>query len=161
MSTQESTEFYFAHDVVGRFDAEAPTASGPYGYVPYEGRGHSQLEQALAQLGTVRCTYLGPSGPVALEITAASGGVLVVASAQRIQGRFAAWHPAAPPLPGDERERQDERFYAALGPERADVPCQRPGCPRGAIEQSVLCRPHHFEMVQGRPCPTESSPPDR
>jgi len=29
----------------------------------------------------------------------------------------------------------------------------RDGCKRGAIEQSVLCRAHHFESLCGRPCP--------
>jgi hypothetical protein len=53
-----------------------------------------------------------------------------------------------------EWERQQDRaFYDVLGDERADVRCQEPGCARGAISQSVLCRPHHFEMVKKRPCP--------
>jgi hypothetical protein len=46
-------------------------------------------------------------------------------------------------------------FYTSLGAERAGVPCQNPGCTRGAIELSVLCRLHHFESVKHRPCPPE------
>lgn len=74
---------------------------------------------------------------------------------------------AEPWLPGDgyvqtpERARaiaewqqqQDREFYDALGDERRDVPCREPGCTRGAVELSVLCRRHHFEMVKRRCCP--------
>jgi hypothetical protein len=38
-------------------------------------------------------------------------------------------------------------------PERPDIPCRKPGCTKGAIPQSVFCREHHFEMMQGRPYP--------
>ena len=47
----------------------------------------------------------------------------------------------------------DRRFYRALGPERAEVPCRHTGCRRGAIHHSVLCRVHHFEALCGQPCP--------
>lgn len=47
----------------------------------------------------------------------------------------------------------DREFYDVLGAERSDVRCHEPGCKRGAISLSVLCRPHHFEMVKKRPCP--------
>jgi hypothetical protein len=58
-----------------------------------------------------------------------------------------------------ERERfewqhqQDRAFYDSLGPERDAEPCRKDGCRRGHISHSGLCRPHHFENVQGRPCP--------
>jgi hypothetical protein len=45
------------------------------------------------------------------------------------------------------REAEDRAFYAALGQERAEPRCASPGCSRGAISQSTLCRPHHFENV--------------
>jgi hypothetical protein len=48
---------------------------------------------------------------------------------------------------------QDRRFYEVLGPERPSVPCRTEGCTRGAIQFSVLCRVHHFESVEKRPCP--------
>lgn len=44
-------------------------------------------------------------------------------------------------------------FYESLGPERSDVRCRRETCVRGAVANSVLCRVHHFESIQGRPCP--------
>ena len=50
------------------------------------------------------------------------------------------------------RER-DRRFYDSLGAERADTPCREPGCTRGAVVASVLCRVHHFEAVQHKACP--------
>jgi hypothetical protein len=54
----------------------------------------------------------------------------------------------------EERSLASNRaFYEALGPERADVPCRRAGCRRGAISYSVLCRVHHFESVCRQPCP--------
>jgi hypothetical protein len=75
------------------------------------------------------------------------------------------WQPGAfPPMDSQERAlvsaaaaqqtlAGQRSFYEALGAERADEPCRRTGCHRGAIEQSLLCRVHHFENVQGCPCP--------
>jgi hypothetical protein len=51
--------------------------------------------------------------------------------------------------------KQDRAFYDVLGAERPDVPCRADGCSRGAVELSIFCRPHHFEMVQKRRCPFE------
>jgi hypothetical protein len=53
---------------------------------------------------------------------------------------------------GEGLRRRDRAFYDILGAERGDVPCKRAGCGRGAIKQSAMCRVHHFEMIQGRPC---------
>lgn len=76
-----------------------------------------------------------------------------------------AWRPGPRPQPSPEetarRERaraewqiaSDREFYEKLGTERAGVPCRRSGCIRGAIEQSVLCKAHHFESIRNRPCP--------
>jgi hypothetical protein len=47
----------------------------------------------------------------------------------------------------------DRDFYQLLGEERAAVACAHPDCVRGAIQQSVLCRAHHFENIRGRACP--------
>lgn len=75
------------------------------------------------------------------------------------------WQPGGrPKLSAEEEERrareyaewqrqEDREFYDILGPERPEVPCRREGCTRGAIELSVLCRPHHFENIKDRPCP--------
>lgn len=49
--------------------------------------------------------------------------------------------------------RVSRDFYESLGHERPDVPCRSTGCMRGAIALSVLCKRHHFESVQNRPCP--------
>jgi hypothetical protein len=71
--------------------------------------------------------------------------------------KFDAWlpQPGAPdPPPWQETQRLlDREFYVALGQERATVPCRKSGCSRGAIEQGVLCRSHHFEMLMHEPCP--------
>jgi hypothetical protein len=75
------------------------------------------------------------------------------------------WQPGnGPPVSGEERAKhkaeidelllaQDKQFYDSLGEERPTVPCREPNCNRGAIALSVLCRIHHFEMIQGRPSP--------
>jgi hypothetical protein len=75
------------------------------------------------------------------------------------------WQPGSRPRLTSEQqaERELERHrvelehdracYDLLGAERADTACRRPGCSRGAVHQSVLCRPHHFESIQGKPCP--------
>jgi hypothetical protein len=75
------------------------------------------------------------------------------------------WQPGgSPPLDMDDRARSAERarqerlaqqrhFYDALGPEEASSPCAHPGCSRGAIELSLLCRVHHFENVMRCRCP--------
>jgi hypothetical protein len=48
---------------------------------------------------------------------------------------------------------QDREFYDSLGAERAELPCRRDGCARGAVSFSVLCRPNHFESIKKRPSP--------
>jgi hypothetical protein len=50
-------------------------------------------------------------------------------------------------------EAEDRAFYEILGEERASPHCEAAGCARGAIEHSVYCRVHHFEMVRRKPCP--------
>ena len=58
-----------------------------------------------------------------------------------------------PPSRAEIEHSLDVKFYDSLGPERADVPCKEPGCTRGAITYSVLCRPHHFENVKRKASP--------
>jgi hypothetical protein len=60
--------------------------------------------------------------------------------------------PDPPPWPEIEHSL-DREFYDSLGPERADVPCRKPACTRGAVAYSVLCRPHHFESVKRKVSP--------
>jgi hypothetical protein len=61
---------------------------------------------------------------------------------------------AADPPPMEDRQRRlDREFYDRLGTEDSSRPCKRDGCPRGAIVNSVLCKRHHFEMIQRRDCP--------
>jgi hypothetical protein len=63
--------------------------------------------------------------------------------------------PGAPPPPPPDvvTHRLDREFYDALGAQRAEERCAEPGCSRGAVNHSVLCRVHHFEMVKKRSCP--------
>jgi hypothetical protein len=49
--------------------------------------------------------------------------------------------------------RTDREFFQSLGVEREGVRCRHPGCARGAVSMSVLCRRHHFEQVLARACP--------
>lgn len=64
--------------------------------------------------------------------------------------------PGAPlPTPADLQRRRDRVFYERLGAERQEELCRTPNCNRGRIEHSVMCRPHHFEMIWKRQCPFE------
>jgi len=71
--------------------------------------------------------------------------------------RFDAWLPepgAAEPPPWEEAKlKLDREFFESLGPERMDVPCRTEGCMKGAVQHSVFCRRHHFEMVKKDCCP--------
>jgi hypothetical protein len=71
--------------------------------------------------------------------------------------RFDAFLPApdAPPPPPAfvSMRRSDLAFYNLLGPERSDKSCSKEGCRRGAVDLSIYCRVHHFEMIKGKPCP--------
>ena len=67
------------------------------------------------------------------------------------------WMPppgSPPPLPAAEHQRMlDQAFLDLLGPELAGTSCRSPGCECGAVEHSVLCATHHFEMIWRRPPP--------
>jgi hypothetical protein len=83
-----------------------------------------------------------------------------VAALERRSWRTGASPPRSPaeqaqiaPKARENALKIDRRLYDALGPERSSVPCRHVECGRGAIEQSVFCRPHHFENVTRRPCP--------
>ena len=71
--------------------------------------------------------------------------------------RFDACLPqigAPEPPPWDEtRQLLDLEFYDGLGSEDSSHPWRRDGCSRGAVQHSVLCKRHHFEMVKHRECP--------
>jgi hypothetical protein len=71
--------------------------------------------------------------------------------------RFDAFLPkigAPDPPPWDETQRAlDLKFYEQLGPEDLARPCRHDGCSRGAVRFSVLCKRHHFEMINHRQCP--------
>jgi len=58
-----------------------------------------------------------------------------------------------PPPVEDKQRRLDRKFYDSLGPEDSSRPCRREGCQRGAILNSVVCKRHHFEMIERRDCP--------
>jgi hypothetical protein len=60
---------------------------------------------------------------------------------------------ADPPPVEDRQRRLDREFYEKLGPEDLSRPCKKDHCQRGAIPHSVLCKRHHFEMIQRRDCP--------
>lgn len=71
--------------------------------------------------------------------------------------RFDAWlpEPGAPePPPWEETKlKLDREFFESLGLERSDVSCKSDGCTKGAIQHSVFCLKHHFEMVKKEQCP--------
>jgi len=58
-----------------------------------------------------------------------------------------------PPSPEDIQREHDLKFYDRLGSEDASKRCNNINCDRGPIPMSVMCRPHHFEMILGRTCP--------
>ena len=71
--------------------------------------------------------------------------------------RFDAFLPKIgapdPPPPDEIMRRLDAEFYDKLGGEDLARPCKHACCSRGAIQFSVLCRRHHFEMIRHRECP--------
>ncbi len=71
--------------------------------------------------------------------------------------RFDAWlpEPGAPePPPLEEvKLRLDREFFDGLGEERPEVSCKAQACSKGAVQYSIFCRIHHFEMVGKKPCP--------
>jgi hypothetical protein len=65
-----------------------------------------------------------------------------------------AWLAEGPGLPARLlQDAEDRAFFDQLGEERSEPRCAAPGCSRGAISLSTLCRIHHFEMVKRRACP--------
>jgi hypothetical protein len=71
--------------------------------------------------------------------------------------RFDGWlpYPGAPepPPPAEAKLESDRKFFELLVPRRDFLACRKPGCTRGAVEHSVLCNVHHFEMIWNEPCP--------
>jgi hypothetical protein len=71
--------------------------------------------------------------------------------------RFDAFLPSPeagpPPSAAESKHRSHLAFYNALGAERSDKSCSKEGCRRGAVDQSIYCKVHHFEMVMGELCP--------
>jgi hypothetical protein len=63
-----------------------------------------------------------------------------------------AWAPDPPPAEEIRRSLALE-FYRLLGSERPGTQCRHEGCTSGAIQHSVLCRVHHYEMIRNEPCP--------
>lgn len=72
------------------------------------------------------------------------------------------WQPGYGHRPPTEEELEARRrwqledarrFFDLLGVERSGTRCAEAGCGRGRVDQSVLCRVHHFEMVRRQPCP--------
>ena len=53
----------------------------------------------------------------------------------------------------EQARKRDFEFYRSLGPAAQENLCKKEGCAQGAIRHSVLCRQHHYEMIQHRPCP--------
>ena len=56
----------------------------------------------------------------------------------------------------EKEERQDSGFLVALGDEIGPAKCSNSQCERKRIQYSVLCSKHHFEMICGKPAPTEN-----
>ena len=71
--------------------------------------------------------------------------------------RFDAFLPAVdaedPPPWEETRKKLDLEFYDKLGAEDISQPCKHLSCDRGSIRSSVMCKRHHFEMIQKRDCP--------
>ena len=49
----------------------------------------------------------------------------------------------------DLQRQQDRDFYDLLGAERPGTACRLPGCTRGCISLSALCRSHHSKTFAG------------
>ena len=55
----------------------------------------------------------------------------------------------------DAESGHDQQFLAVLGNEIGPEQCSKPQCERRRIQYSALCRKHHFEMMRGKPAPTD------
>ena len=72
------------------------------------------------------------------------------------------WQPGRgvrPPTAEEIKESEDAMlasyrdWYDKLGAEDSGERCATSGCERGALKRSVMCRRHHFEMIQKVSCP--------
>ena len=62
-------DFYFRGAVAGRFEEpELPLSPGCYRYMPYRSFAHLQMQEALNQEGTTRCSYRTDSGTVSFSV---------------------------------------------------------------------------------------------
>ena len=52
---------------------------------------------------------------------------------------------------------EDKQFIGLLGEEIETELCNYESCTHKRINNSVMCRKHHFEMVQKRPFPGNTS----
>ena len=59
-------------------------------------------------------------------------------------------------LESEAKARHDREFLAALGDESEPERCSRAECDRKRIHHSIFCRNHHFEMMRGKPTPSDS-----
>jgi len=71
--------------------------------------------------------------------------------------RFDAFLPevGAPDPPPTEVviRNLDREFYNSLGGEDPAKQCKHENCERGTVKFSAFCRVHHFENIEGKPCP--------
>lgn len=52
---------------------------------------------------------------------------------------------------------QDQWFLSVLGEETGPEICRSPGCTHKRVAHSVLCRQHHYESIQNKPYPFETT----
>lgn len=83
---------------------------------------------------------------------------------EEIIGQFINWaksHDAwlSAPDTAALKERDNRELWAHLGRMRTEEPCHVPDCDHNRIQNSVFCRPHHWERVLGRPSPFSEGAP--
>jgi hypothetical protein len=110
------------------------------------------LEAEGAWVAVYRCRFCGQSWAKEFPFGEMHGGgppCLYAIETEDPRG----WLADGPGLTSRLRQDAEDRvFFDGLGEERPHPRCGAPSCPRGAISHGV-CRIHHFEMIQGKPCP--------
>jgi hypothetical protein len=80
-SELENKKFFFGEQAAGYFQADLPSSSGDYPYMPFRGPGHYKLTGKVASSGSAQCYYLIGNekrhfSVSCLKATAGGGGIL-------------------------------------------------------------------------------------
>ena len=132
----------------------------------YGGPEHTAGAISVCDVGCAKRKWLVVSGPAAGQIWADDRadyeGLSPLLDPAGRRHTFGSWYTSwlaqtlaevADGSASTPARHPDSDFVERLGPEDSARPCAESGCNRGAVRFSVLCKPHHFRMIQHRPYP--------